>query len=276
MSIDPSKPYYMISTVAKAFRLLEFLAESDPLTLTEIAARQGIQKSAAHRFLATLRDLGYIITDQHNRYLVSFRLFEMGMRVANSTGILEVAQPYMKKIAQMHNETVNLARLEGTKIIFIKKIGSTAILRTDLAVGSRVPAYCTALGKAVMAFLPDDQLIPLIEAMEMRERTPFTLVKPKALLEALAKVRGKGYAADDQEYVKGLCCVAAPIFNHTTTVQYALSVSGPAFRLDKDTLTKVRQDLLQVSGELSRALGYTGDYPFKSKNFTNPQGENYE
>ena len=270
MKTTPPKPYYTISTVAKAFRVLEFLVAHGPLTITEVAARQSIHKSAAHRFLATLRDLGYVNMDPHNRYQASFRLFEMGMQVANNTEILEVARPYMKKLAQLHNETVNLGRLDNGEIIFLKKMGSSAILRTDLAVGSRVPAHCSGLGKAVMAFMPEASLTPILDAMDMQRYTPFTIIKKKDLVKELTGIQEKGYAMDNQEYVEGLCCVAVPVFDHSRIARYSLSVAGPASRLNKKLLTRIRQDLTQVAGELSCVLGYPADDPLGSRIFLNP------
>jgi DNA-binding IclR family transcriptional regulator len=269
MNTHRPKPYYTISTLVKAFQVLEFLVENGPLTISEVAAQQAMHKSAAHRFLSTLRDLGYVVMDPRNRYQASFRLFEMGMRVANNTDIFEIAKPYMKKLVQAHNETVNLGRLDGEEIIFLKKMGSTAILRTDLAEGSRVPAYCSAMGKAVMAFMSPEALTPMLNTMDMCKYTPSTFTHKKKFLKELANIQEKGYAMDNEEYVEGLCCIAVPVFDHSQIPQYSLSVAGPTLRLNKKRLTQIRKDLVQVGNELSGVLGCPSVNPLRHDFFLN-------
>ena len=249
------KKYFHINSVEKGIRVLELLAEKGELSVTKVAQDLGLNRTGSHRFLATLRELGYVEKNQSGRYQLTFRVLEMGMKMANRVEIRREARPYMQELSLDYRETVNLGFRDGMDILHLSKIDSLEILRMDSPLGSRAPAYCTALGKACLAFLPQTELAALIDGVELKPHGPNTITSKKKLLQALEKVRGRGYAVDNQELAHGLRCVAAPVFDHTNRPRYSISVAGPAMRFSEKRVQKIQKSVRRVCRDLSQRLG---------------------
>jgi DNA-binding IclR family transcriptional regulator len=199
-----------------------------------------------------------VVQDPSTRYRLSFRLFELGMATVNALGIRQVARPFMEELARISNETVNLGHWDGREIIYIDKIKSREILLTDLVIGTRVPAYCSAMGKAILAFRSDKEQRDFIKATEFEPLTPRTNTDPARLLRELERIRELGYALDEEEMVMGSRCVAAPVFDFTDYPEYALSLTGPTSRLTEDRVAVLGDDIKRVCHELSRRMGKNG------------------
>ena len=250
------KKYYQITSLEKGVKVLELLAEQRSLTVSEVASRLGLNRAAGHRFLATLRDLGYVEKNEHNRYQLTFRILEMGMKVADRFEIRQEARGFMQELSKVFNETVNLGLWDGKDILHLDKIDSLEILRIDAPLGSKAPAYCTGLGKAILAHLPMDELNEYLSHTRLVPHGPNTIVSKKTLREELNKIRERGYAMDDEELAHGLSCVAAPVFDRTGRAIYALSVSFPSMRMTKDAVENVQAKVRDVCRRLSTRLGY--------------------
>lgn len=249
------KAYYKVASLERGVRVLELLAQQGPLSVSEVASHLRMHRSASHRFLATLRDLGYVVQDPSSRYRLSFRLFELGMATVNAIGIRQVARPFLEELANLSNETVNLGHWDGKEIIYIDKVKSREVLLMDLAIGARVPAYCSALGKAILAFRPEAEVRAFLKSTPLKPLTPRTKTDPEKLLHELGEVRRLGYAVDREEMVTGLYCVAAPVFDYTEHPEYAISVSAPTARMSQEGITALSREVKRVCGELSRRLG---------------------
>jgi DNA-binding IclR family transcriptional regulator len=254
--ISKKKKYYQIASLEKGIKIIELLAEQKALTVTEVANILDTNRAGSHRFLATLRDLGYVKKNDDNRYQLTFRIFEMGMKVARRYEIRQEAPKFMQELSTAFKETVNLGFLEGRDILHLDKIESSEILRIDAPVGSKTPAYCTALGKAILAHLPPDELQTYLSNTRLVTHGPNTIVSKKKLRKQLKKTCLQGYALDDEELAEGLRCVAAPVFDHTGQSRYALSVSFPTMRLPIDKIDKVQSKIKEVCKRLSVRLGY--------------------
>lgn len=253
------KPYYSISSLERGLRVLETLAEKGSLSVSELAAQLGMHRSASHRFLATLKGLGYVVQDPANsRYRLSFRLFELGIKVVENLGIRQVARPIMEELANITNETVNLGHLDGKEIIYIEKIESTQILRMGLAIGARVPVHCSALGKSILAFLPERERDTLIRSIDLTQRTPNTITSLEKLYEEIKRIRRQGYAVDDEEMALGIRCVAAPVFDYSGYPRYAVSIEGPTSRMTDGNLQRFREAVKEACNRLSEHLGRNG------------------
>ena len=235
-------------------RVLELLAAQNELTVSSVAARLGFNRAASHRFLATLRDLGYVEKNENNRYHLTFKILELGMKVANRFEIRTVARSYMQELSRAFNETVNLGYWKEQKIFHLDKIDSPEILRIDTPLGSWAPAYCTALGKSILAYLPRDELEIYLKSVRLVSHGPYTITSKKKLRQELIKVLQQGYAVDDEELSPGLRCVAAPVFDHTGQVRYALSISAPSSRMTQETIERVQQKIRDVCQRLSAKL----------------------
>lgn len=252
------KKYFVIGSLEKGINVVELLADHESLSVSEVAAHMGINRSAAHRFLATLRELGWAEKDDDGKYRLTFRVLEQAMKMADRFEIRRVARPFMQRLAGLTNETVNLGYWDGQGIVHLDKIDSQNILRMDSRIGSHAPAYCTALGKSILAFLPEDALTDYLANTEYEPIGPNTITSPTALKTELEKIRNKGVAVDDEEMAPGLRCVAAPVFDYTDHPRYALSVSGPAMRMKRSLISTIEVELKAACAELSALLGKPG------------------
>lgn len=253
---ERSAPDYSIAVLDRALDVLEALAEgNEPLGVTEIARRVGATKSAAYRILANLERRGYVGKDATTaRYSLGIRLAFLGHRSLGSFDVRQVARPVIEDLARQFQETVNLGVVDGDEIVYIDMIESNYGLRMAARVGARDAVHSTALGKAIMAFLPPRLLKPRLQRPLM-PRTERTITDPRTLEAELAKVRGVGVAEDRGENEIGARCIAAPIFDHASNVIAAVSVSSPASRLDDERAYRVAVATRAAADEITRRLG---------------------
>ena len=183
-------------------------------------------------------------------------MFELGQQMVRNFEIRQTARSYMQELSAAFKETVNLGYWEGTEILHLDKIDSSEILRIDAPLGSKTPAYCTALGKAILANLGEDALDDYLKRIHLVQYGPNTIVSKKKLRAELKDTRERGYAIDNEELAQGLRCVAAPVFDHTGQARYALSISFPSMRLTIEDIDKVHPKIRDVSEQLSIRMGY--------------------
>ncbi len=249
------KQYFFISSLEKGMRVLELLAETGPLSVSEVAAHLGYNRAAGHRFLATFKELGYLEQTEDNRYQLTFKLFILGQTMVSRFDIRAMARPLMTELSAAFGETINLGRLEGRGVLHIDKIDSTEVLRMDSPVGSHAPVYCTAMGKVILAFLPKKERECILNKLDMKIHGPHTITSPDALLAECQAIRSNGFAVDNEELAKGLRCVAAPIFDSTGTPRFAISVAGPTSRINRGRMKKIQNEVQRVCQTLSTMLG---------------------
>lgn len=247
--------YYFVSSLAKGLRILEMLAASGEMSASRMAGCLNTSRAAGHRFLTTLRDLGYVEKTEEGRFRLTFKILELGMRKLDGFEIRHTVHPYMQEMALAFTETVNFGHWDGKVIVHLDKINSTEILRLDVGMGAMAPAYCTGLGKAVLAFLPQDELDDYLKSVKRVAMSPKTITSTKRLKAEMDQIRRRGYAVDDEELSLGLRCVAAPIFDHTGRPSYALSLSGPTLRMTEDKIEAIQAKLLQICDRISRKIG---------------------
>lgn len=247
--------YFFISSLAKGLKVLELLSEHGEMSVSEVGRRLGYNRAGSHRFLATLKELGYTEKTPENRYRLTFKVFHMGAQVADRFEIRQLARPFMSELSQSFRETVNLGYLDGLDVLHIDKIDSPEVLRMDSHLGSRAPTYCTALGKAILAYLPESQRDRIIETIELIPLGPRTITTIEALKKELEKIRKVGYAVDSEELCKGLRCVGAPIFDHNGLSSFSISVAGPASRLTNARIKEIQKEVRRVCRTLSQILG---------------------
>lgn len=252
---EKQKKYFYINSVEKGLSILELLADKKSLSVTEVAKELGLNRSGSHRFLATLRELGYVERDVNSHYQLTFKVLQLGMKFANRFEMRSVARPFMQRLASISKETINLGYWDGKGIIHLDKIDSYEILRIDPGIGTRVPAYCTGLGKSVLASLPDEELENYLKSIRLQAHTEKTITTKKKLREELRKTRERGYAIDDEELAQGLRCIGAPIFDFEGYPQYSMSVSGPAMRVTLERIEELHHHVRGICTELSNYLG---------------------
>lgn len=250
-------PSYVVKPVYKALHVLIALGdEQRPLTLTEICHRVRLPKTTVFRYLQTLAACGFVSHDrQSDLYQLGARLFELGQLAGQQLRIRDVALPYMVALRDCFNETVNLGILDGYDVVYVEMVESHHSLRMQATLGSRDPAYSTALGKAMLGFI--DEPLRHVPA-RLTPRTVATLNTRPAIVQSLAAVRAQGYALDDQENEEGARCVGAPILEYPGRVAAAISVSAPASRLSREQVGTVAAAVMEAAAAISRQLGYAG------------------
>jgi DNA-binding IclR family transcriptional regulator len=247
--------YYFVSSLAKGLKVLELLAAQGEMSAARMAACLDTSRAASHRFLSTLRDLEYVEKTDEGRFRLTFKVLELGMRKLEGFEIRHIAHPPMQEMALAFGETVNLGHWDGHAIVHIDKANSAEILRLDVGTGAVAPAYCTALGKSVLAHLPEAELDTYLQSVALTALSPKTLTKPEQLRAEIEKIRERGYAVDDEELSLGLRCVAAPVFDHTGRPTYALSVSGPSLRMTEAKIEAIQAKLRPLCRQISRKIG---------------------
>lgn len=244
--------------LAKGLSLLEELAQSaDGMTAVELAQSIGVHKTSVYRYLNTLLQGRYIYSDGDARYHLGNKILELSSHLLRRTPLRETAHPFLVKLSADTQMTVHLGVLDRHDIVYIDKIESHRTLPIMSRIGSRAPAYCTALGKACLSGLSTDQLISLLRESPLTRRTPTTITDPIQLLEEIKTVAERAYAIDDGEHEEGIKCCAAPLKGYGGDVVGAVSLTGLSRELDgSKELMKTIAVITKTATEISRALGY--------------------
>ncbi len=250
-----------VAAVLKAFNIIDMLAEEGSLGVSEIAKRLGTSKSGIHRLLQTLAEVEVVSSDQESqKYFLTFKLLDVGSKAVENMGVVRVADEHMRRINEITSETVHLGVLEGNSIVYVHKIDSKYTLRMASRIGKSAPAYCTALGKVLTAWLPEAEREAIIRSIEYTPLTPHTITTPDAFRERLELVRRNGYAEDREENEEGICCFAVPVFTYGGEVVAGMSVSLPVFRFDPEKKQALLDEIRKHGRAISAAMGYK-NYP---------------
>lgn len=263
----------MIQAVSRAIKILEFVAANNMTRLSDISRGVGLNKSTTHGLIATLEAMGCIRQDQSTgKYALGLKLFELGQAVLANMDIRTAAMPYLLELSRKYEETVHLAILSGDEVIYIDKVDSPRSIRIVSKVGGRNPAYCTGVGKVLLAGLSDGELKKLLVDMEFKPITPNTITNAYALAEQINRIRQEGYATDSGEIDEGLSCFAAPVRNHLGAVTAAISLSGPTARLINGNSSRLVTDVIYCARQISGQFGFNANQG--NNNFFLPQNEN--
>jgi len=246
------------TTVDKAISVIQYLAEHpEGVGVNALCRELGTQKPGLLRILNALTDAAWVIKDPHSlRYRLGYHLLTLSAQALLGPHFQEIAHEGLRQLATSTNETANLGVLDQWNIVFIDQVEAVQSIRLQVRVGSRGPVHCTALGKALTAFLPTDRLQLLWRMAPYTQFTANTLISSDDLSIELGRVRQNGFAIDDEEHRDGVRCVSAPVRNYGGDVVAALSVSGPATRIRDEVLSHVIQQVTQVAREVSAQLGH--------------------
>lgn len=246
-----------MNALERGLTIVETLALSDrPLGVSEIGAAVGVDKSAVHRLLTILTARGYTEKDpESKRYRLSPKVIHLGQSVSAKVKLIEEARPFVREMAKITGQSAHLAVLRDHRVVYLDEAVPNTSLRVDVPVGGLAPAYCTALGKALLSRLDDHQLSVYIDAVSLVAHTKRSLTSASALVSELADVRERGFAADDEEFTLGVYCLAAPVVDHTGAAVAALGVSGPKQQVARDR-ARVAEVVTTIAARLSRSLGF--------------------
>ncbi|WP_454689021.1 IclR family transcriptional regulator [Achromobacter aloeverae] len=241
-----------VNSVAKCFRALEtFNAAQRPLSLKELTELSGLEKSAAQRLTHTLCVLGYLRQHPRTRaYVLSSRLLEFSHSMLVTDLIREAAEPHLRALNQACRETVNLMDLEGSEIVYVLRYPSTHPVSVDLHVGSRLPVFCSAAGRAILAWLPQAEAERLL-AGPRKAMTPHTVTDLAALRQILAQVKREGYVVNNQEAFIGDISLAAPVFDRDGEVKAAINIAVPSPRW---SIARAKKELAPMLLQCARRI----------------------
>ena len=231
-----------------------FSAGAPRQTLSEVAERSGLSRAGARRILLTLESLGYVRSDGR-LFSLSPRILDLGFAYLSSMPIWNLAEPVMQALVSEVRESCSAAVLDGTDIVYVLRVPTHKIMSLSLGVGSRLPAYCTSMGRMLLSALPQAELMQCLAASDRTARTKYTVTGIKDLASRIAQVRKQGWSLVNQELEEGLVSMAAPITNRAGQMVAALNISGQANR----TSAKVMQQtmlppLLAAAQAVSRML----------------------
>jgi DNA-binding IclR family transcriptional regulator len=226
--------------------------------VTELGRRLGIDKSTAHRLLATLRARGFVrVHPGTQRYTLGLRLAGLGAAAVRGIELTDIARPYLELLRDRTGEAAHLAVLAEGEVLFLAKAAGPGALTVNAGVGTRTPAHCTALGKVLLAgLLGTEELDRVIAQRGLARHTPHTITSREELISHLEEVRRQGWALDDEERDLGLRCIAAPAYDAGGRVVAAVGISGPTSRITPDRIAQIAEDVCAVAHSISRELGY--------------------
>ena len=244
--------------LAKGLNLLEELAQSaEGMTAVKLADSIGIHKTSVYRYLNTLLQAGYIQTNGDGRYHLGNKILELSSQLLRRMPLRETAHPFLVKLSVETQKTVHLCVLDGHDVVYIDKVESQRTLPILSRIGSRAPAYCTGVGKALLSSLPTDQVVSLLQGISLEKRTATTITDPMKLLEELKQTAERGYAIDNGEHEEGIKCFAAPIKGYGGDIVGAVSLTGLKREFDDPSSVKeLENEIKKATNDISRASGY--------------------
>ncbi|WP_411112176.1 IclR family transcriptional regulator [Streptomyces sp. c-19] len=252
----------LVPAVTRALDILELFLDGDgTLSTPEIVRRLGLPRTTVHELVATLTARSYLVPvpEQPGRYRLGVRPYQLGSRYAEQLDLAAEGQRVARAVAETCDETVHVAVLEDTSVIYIAKVDSTHAVRMVSAAGRRLPAHCTSVGKMLLASLPEEELAARVpDGAELVAMTPHSVTDPATLRAALADVRRRGIALESRESNPDVTCVAAPVRDRGGRVVAALSISVPMIRWSDARRVELEGLAVKGAAELSERLGHRG------------------
>lgn len=242
-------------TLQRGLTILELLSERpEGLELHEIAKELALPKSSAHNLMQTLLALRYVRLTPASRYQLTLKTFEVGAAVVQTTDVTQVLRQYMQQAFAECNETMHCGVLSGKEVLYIDKIESTQSIRMASHVGIRMPLYATAMGKAFLAEMSDDEIRALYPEGNLPALTPHTITTVEELIHQLDDIRQRGWAMEVQENAENVSCVGVAVLGRDNRPAYALSISAPSFRMTEEQLENCAALLRRAKRRIERVL----------------------
>jgi len=248
-----------IQSLERGFEILKcFSADKPILRLTDITNKLDISKATVFRYISTLKDLGYLRKDDEFKgYKLTIKVLDLGFAALNTLGFLGISTPYLEELAHRCQESASMAVLDEFSVVYIARSATKRWMSTNLQIGAKLPAYCTSLGRVLLAYKPFSELKKTLEQEKLKSYTSYTITDLDVLQKELIKIRENGYAINNQELEIGLLSSAAPIFDHKGEVVAAINISMSSARVSLDELKqKFIPILVKAANQISNALMY--------------------
>ena len=244
-----------IKSIEKALDLLELLLNKEKeMSITEISKELHIGVSTVYRILTTLKCRNYIVQNrQTSKYMLGAKLFTLDYKVQNKPNLIKIVMPFLHKLSQSTKETINFGILEGRNVICLSKIESSEALKADIEIGEKLPTHCSAIGKSILAYLPEWEFQMLYDndTEKLPVFTSNSIPSVEKLKKCLVKVRKRGYSIDREEFKIGINCLGVAIMNNEGKAIAGISVTGPSSRFNLTAMKQIKSSLINISNDIS-------------------------
>lgn len=244
-----------VQSFARGLQVIRsFSAQAPRQTLSEVAEKAELTRAGARRILLTLQQLGYVESDGKH-FRLTPRILDLGFSYLSSMPIWDLAEPEVEALVSRVKESSSIAVLDGAEIVYVMRVPTHKIMKISLGIGSRLPAYCTSLGRVLLSDLEDDEIVRRLESAQRTALTRYTVTDVATLLKRIQQVRKQGWCLSNQELEEGLISVAAPLRGANGRITAAINVSGQANRTDAQSMQeKILPALLETADTVSRLL----------------------
>jgi IclR family KDG regulon transcriptional repressor len=249
----------MVNAATRAFAVLDRLSRQRTIGLEDLSRDVKLAKPTVYRFLLTLQELGYARRADGDRWALSLKMFNVGSRALDHMDLYSCARPVAEELSEDLGETVHMGVLEGDSAVYVLKIESRYTIRMFSRVGRRIPLHCTAIGKCLLAFVPEEERENTLKGVRLLAFTKKTLTTRATLYAELERIREQGFALDAEEHEEGIHCIGAPVFDHTGAIVATISVSWPGFRYEWGEENEKIEKVKAAAGRISALLGYPDD-----------------
>jgi len=255
LDVYAGDPNFMTSLARGLLVIQSFSPQTPQMTISQLSTKTGLSRAAVRRCLYTLTKLGFAGVEDGSRYALRPRMLTLSNTYSASSSLATAAQPILERMSAVLRESFSVATLDGDDIVYIARSSVSRVMSDDLHIGSRLPAYCTSMGRVLLAYLPSDQLEQYLGRVVLTPHTTRTVSSVEKLRLALRNVRRHGYALVDQEYEVGLRSLAVPVYSPTGRVVATLNLSGSAPRMPAyDMQTRFLPHLRNAAAELGAFL----------------------
>ncbi|HWW97195.1 MAG TPA: IclR family transcriptional regulator C-terminal domain-containing protein [Edaphobacter sp.] len=231
LDVYTGDPNFMTSLARGLIVIQAFTQQSPQMTISQLSIKTGLSRAAVRRCLYTLTKLGFAGAEDGSRYSLRPRMLTLSHTYTTSNTLSSAAQPILERMSAALHESFSVATLDGEDIVYIARTQVNRVMAVDLHIGSRLPAYCTSMGRILLAYLPAEQLEQYLAKVNLVPHTTRTITSVEKLRLALRNIRRNGYAICDQEYEVGLRSIAVPVYSASGRVVATLNLSGNAPRL---------------------------------------------
>lgn len=240
----------------RLFGALELLAANGSMGLMEISNSLNLNKSTTHRILNSLVYLGYVRQNSRNeKYELSMKIVQLSNQFLETQDLMQTVRPYLRKLMELTKETVHFVEREGNEVVYIDKVESFAnSIQMISRIGSRLPMYCSGVGKAIAAELSQDEVAQIWKSSHIVQKTAKTITNYQEFLDILKEVRKRGYAFDREENETGVMCIAASLKDYRKEARYAFSISAPVSRMQEERIETLVGYVVAVRKEIQEAL----------------------
>lgn len=241
----------------RLFGALELLAANGAMGLTEISSSLELNKSTTHRILTSLMYLGYVRQNNRNeKYELSMKIVKLSNQLLEKQDLVQLVRPYLRKLMELSGETVHFVERDRNEVVYIDKVESFAnSIQMISRIGSRLPVYCSGVGKAIAAELEEREIEEIWQTSHIIRKTPGTITDYNTFLQTLKEVRQKGYALDREENEAGVLCIAASLKDYRGKASYAFSISAPVSRMQEKRIQELSKYVLEIKEEIQQAIG---------------------